>query len=75
MPQEKTLRDEFAMACMAGDWASALGHFDADGETEHLRDRARLYYRMADIAMTEREVDRGRLFPFRRKDDPPPEES
>jgi hypothetical protein len=75
MPDEKTLRDEFAMYAMAGDWASHLGHFDEDGEDPYLREKARLYYRMADAMMAERQVDRGRIFPFRRKDDPiPPEQ-
>lgn len=67
---EKTLRDEFVIACMLGDWASSLGHFDNDGDPEHLRQRVQLYYRMADAAMIERDVDRKKLFPFRRKDDP-----
>jgi hypothetical protein len=70
MDPETTLRDQFAIAALQGDWASSLGHFDADGETEHLRDRAQLYYRMADAMMAERQIDRKRVFPFRRKDDP-----
>lgn len=74
MPRtDKTLRDEFAMAAMAGDWASALGHYEDDGDTHHLRERASLFYRMADAMMSERQVDRGKVFPFRRKDDPNPE--
>lgn len=76
MDQERNLRDEFAMLAMAGDWASALGRFDEDGDVEHLRERARLYYRMADAMIFERQIDRSNIMPFhRRKDDPPPGQS
>lgn len=71
MPRtEKTLRDEFAMAAMAGDWASSLGHYEDEDDTHHLRERASLFYRMADAMMEERQIDRSKVFPFRRKDDP-----
>lgn len=71
MPEEKTLRDEFALAAMAGDLCSHLGHLE-DEESDELRYRARIYYRMADAMILERQVDRGRVHPFRRKDDPNP---
>lgn len=70
MPDRKTLRDEFAMMALAGDFASPVGVFD-DEDTEHLKERARLYYRMADVMMVERMVDRGRVHPFRRETDHP----
>lgn len=63
---DKTLRDEFAIAAMTGDLASALGHFDMDGDTEDFRTRARLYYRIADAMMQERKP---KVKPFRRKED------
>lgn len=70
MPNQKTLRDEFAMAAMAGDWASSLGRFDDDIDSEHLKDRARLYFRMADMMCNVRHegAKRKPLFPFRRKE-------
>ncbi len=75
MPAKKTLRDEFAMAALAGDWASQLGHFEDNGDTEHMRDRARMYYRMADVMCEVRHegAKRRRIFPFRRQDEPPTE--
>jgi hypothetical protein len=69
MDDEKTLRDEFAIAAMAGDWASQLGHFDEDVDSDHLRERAALYYRMADAMLVARKP---RVVPFRRRDDPQP---
>lgn len=72
MADKKTLRDEYAMAAMQGDWASQLGHFDQDSDTEQLKDRARMYYRMADAMCEVRHegAKRRRVFQFRRKDDP-----
>lgn len=66
MPDEKNLRDEFAIGAMMGDWASSLGRFDEDGVREHLEERARLYYRMADAMM---EVRGGNLRQFKRRDE------
>jgi hypothetical protein len=71
MADEKTLRDEFAMAAMNGDWASSLGHFDHDGDDDHLLDRAALYYRMADAMLIQRRQGRGRVIGF--PSDTPPE--
>lgn len=73
----KTLRDEFALAALTGDWGSQLGRFDDETDNEHLRDRARVYYRMADVMCEVRHeaAKRRRVVPFRRKDDPKPPES
>lgn len=56
----KTLRDEFAMAAMTGDWASqdddSLGYFsNAHSTQESLQSCAKLYYRMADAMLKVRE--------------------
>jgi hypothetical protein len=69
MADDKTLRDEFALGALTGDWASSLGRFDDDGDPEHLRSRANLYYRMADAMLQERQ---GNLRHFRRPDDKEP---
>lgn len=52
-----TLRDYFAAKAMQGDWAaqnSRDGAFPPDTRDERLRKTARLYYRMADAMLAER---------------------
>lgn len=54
---EKTLRDEFAMAAMQGDWAAQsrdTGEFTNDMPAEFLEARAEFYYRMADAMLKAR---------------------
>lgn len=45
----KTLRDEFAIAALTGEWAS-------NASQESFDDCAKLYYRMADAMLKERET-------------------
>ena len=52
-----TLRDQFAMAAMSGDWAAyseAMREFTDDTKQEFLQLRATLYYRMASAMMEAR---------------------
>lgn len=51
-----SLRDQFAMAAMQGDWAnqnSEVGYF-ADCNDEQLVNSAKIYYRMADVMLAAR---------------------
>ena len=55
---EKTLRDEFAIAAMQGDWAAQgedNGSFTQLHSDRLFESSARLYYRMADEMMKVRE--------------------
>ena len=52
---EKTLRDEFAMAAMQGDWAAQSDSFGIFTEKADLMVAARQYYCMADAMMKVRE--------------------
>lgn len=57
---QKTLRDEFAMAAMIGDWASQDTEYEGIFcervvDQGALQDNAKLYYRMADAMLIARE--------------------
>lgn len=58
--QSTSLRDQFAMAALQGDWAAQdgeyIGVWDLEADVELLTQRARLYYRMADAMLKAREV-------------------
>ena len=55
----KTLRDEIAIAAMQGDWAAQQPNwheFTGSDRDEKFNNSARLYYRMADAMLREREA-------------------
>lgn len=52
-----TLRDQFAMAAMQGEWSNQSnenGYFSLDTSDETLKKAAVLYYRMADAMLAAR---------------------